>query len=653
MASPVPPNTLRRSNYAVSGQVMMAVIFAVIVVAALYFARAILMPFALAVLLSFVLAPLVRRLQRLYFPRGLAVTSVVLIAFGIIFMIGSVMLSQVNQLASDLPRYQSTLREKIQVLRGAGSSGTLERATEVLQELNTELNKPEAQQGQSAQPGAPGQQRPIPVQVQEPDPGPLRTLLTLITPLVDPLATTGIVIIFVIFILWHRQDLRNRLVRLAGSNDLQRTTNALNDAGKRLSRLFLTQLALNATFGLIVGVGWWIIGVPSAALWGILVMILRFLPYIGTWISAIFPLLLAAAIGPDWSMVIYAGILFLIVDIFIGQVVEPTMQGHSTGLSPVAVVASAAFWTWLWGPIGLILATPITLCLVVLGRHIEQLKFLDVMFGDEPALSPPELAYQRMLARDPVEVTEEARLYLKTNPVLAYYQNILLGGLRLAQNDADRGMLDEQGRKDIRDVTEDVVDDLRDHTDPPEILEAEEDADAKPLAQLSKTEAKQSDFTDDLPSRWKAEAAVLCIPGESELDEALAMIAAQLVTRRGFGAKAEKAGALSMARIFGLDCDKALLVCLTYLQSAKPAQIRYALRRLRRKVPDAHIVIALMGENITFDKQEALAEAPKVYFVEGSLEDLVERIVAIARADESETEQEPPQLKAAARERVG
>lgn len=633
---------------------MTVVIFAIVVVAALYLARAILMPFALAVLLSFVLAPLVRRLQRLYLPRGLAVTSVVLLAFGIIFMIGSVMLSQVNQLASDLPRYQSTLREKVQTLRGAGHSGTLERATEVLQELNTELNKPEAQQTRPLQPGAADQQRPVPVQVQEPDPGPLRTLLTLITPLVDPLATTGLVIIFVIFILWQRQDLRNRLVRLAGSNDLQRTTNALNDAGKRLSRLFLTQLALNATFGLIVGVGWWIIGVPSAALWGILVMILRFMPYIGTWISAIFPLLLAAAVGPDWSMVIYAGILFLIVDLFIGQVVEPTMQGHSTGLSPVAVVASAAFWTWLWGPIGLVLATPITLCLVVLGRHIEQLKFLDVMFGDEPALSPPELAYQRMLARDPIEVTEEARLYLKSNTVAAYYENILLGGLRLAQIDADRGMLNEEGKKNIRDVAEDIVDDLRDHTDRPELLEAANDTDEKPLAQLSKVEAKQHDLADKLPSRWKAEAAVLCIPGDSELDEALALILAQLVERQGLGAKAEKAGALSMSRIFGLDCDKALLVCVTYLQSAKPAQIRYTLRRLRRKVPDASIIVSFMGETgpTPLDKDELLAGTKKVEFVEGSLEQTVDRILATAAADVTESEQEPPKRKAAGAERA-
>ena len=196
------------------------------------------------------------------------------------------------------------------------------------------------------------------MQVQEPSQGALRTVVALISPLIDPLITTGLVIIFVIFILLQRQDLRNRLVRLAGSNDLQRTTAALDDAGARLSRLFLTQLALNAGFGLVIGIGWSIIGVPSAPLWGILAMILRFMPYVGTWLSAIFPLILAAAVGPDWSMFIWAAAIFLVIDIIVGQIVEPLVQGHSTGLSPVAVIASATFWTWLWGPIGLVLATP-------------------------------------------------------------------------------------------------------------------------------------------------------------------------------------------------------------------------------------------------------------------------------------------------------
>ncbi len=433
MRRPLPKPSL---NYAVPGAAVSALLFAFIVVASLYLARAILMPFALAILLSFMLSPLVRRLQLWHVPRSLAVISVVLVAFAGIFTLGGVMVSQVNQLAADLPSYQTTLREKIHLLRGAaGGAGTLERASEVLQDLSSELNRPErASPSTVPAPGAAAPQpKPIPVQVQEPNEGALRTVVALIAPLIDPLITTGLVIIFVIFILVQRQDLRNRLVRLAGSNDLQRTTAALNDAGRRLSRLFLTQLALNAGFGLVIGIGWWIVGVPSAPLWGILAMILRFMPYVGTWLSAVFPLLLAAAVGPDWSMFIWAAAIFLVVDIIIGQFVEPLVQGHSTGLSPVAVIASATFWTWLWGPIGLVLATPMTLCLVVLGRHVERLKFLDVMFGDEPALTPPELAYQRLLAHDPVEAAEQARTFLRDKPLLDYYEEIFVPTLKLAE----------------------------------------------------------------------------------------------------------------------------------------------------------------------------------------------------------------------------
>src|SRR6185436_18373433 len=339
-----------------------------------------------------------------------------------IFALGAFMVSQVTQLATDLPGYQSTLREKIQSVREAtGGAGPLERASDVLKDLSKEIDKPGSGSGAPALNEPAPASRPIPVEVRQPDPGALQVLVGLITPLIHPLTTTGIVVIFVIFILLQRQDLRNRLVRLAGAQDLQRTTAALDDAGQRLSRLFLTQLALNAAFGLVIGVALWFIGVPSAPLWGMLAMIMRFVPYIGAIISAIFPIVLAAAVGPGWTMVLMTAALFLIAEVAVGQAIEPLLYGQSTGLSPVAVITSATFWTWLWGPIGLILATPLTMCLVVLGRHVDQLKFLEVMFGDEPPLTPSEVIYQRMLARDPVEAAEQARIFLKEKPLTAYY----------------------------------------------------------------------------------------------------------------------------------------------------------------------------------------------------------------------------------------
>ena len=313
-----------------------------------------------------------------------------------------------------------------------------------MQKLSNEIDKPKSRQINPLLPESPAPSGPISVEVKQPDIGPLQTIATLITPLIHPLTTTGIVVIFVIFILIQQQDLRNRLVRLAGAQDLQRTTLAIDEAGERLSRLFLTQLALNASFGFVIGNGLWIIGIPSAPLWGMLAMILRFVPYIGVPISAIFPLVLAAAVGSGWTMVLWTAVLFGVVELIAGYVIEPLAYGHSAGLSPVAVIASATFWTWLWGPIGLILATPLTICLVVLGRHVDRLEFLQVIFGDEPPLTPAELIYQRMLARDPVEAAEQAQTFLREKRLVEYYDEVLLEGLRLARGDAKRGLLDDE-----------------------------------------------------------------------------------------------------------------------------------------------------------------------------------------------------------------
>jgi predicted PurR-regulated permease PerM len=633
---------------AVPAPALSTMLFTVVIVSALYLGREILVPIALALLMSFVLSPLVRILQGWRFPRTFAVIVVVLTAFAALFSLGALMVSQVDQLAADLPRYQSTLREKIQSLRGAAAgTGTLERASAVLQDLSSELDRPKPNRpviGPSISASAPPD-RPIPVEVRQPDPGALQTLVALITPLVYPLATTGIVFIFLVFILIQQQDLRNRLVRLAGSRDLQRTTAALDDAGQRLSRLFLTQLGLNAGFGLVVGIGLWFIGVPSAPLWGMLAMILRFVPYIGAVIAAIFPLILAAAVGSDWTMVLWTGAMFLILEPLFGQVFEPFLYGRSSGLSPVAVIASATFWTWLWGPVGLVLATPLTICLVVLGRHVDRLRFLDVMFGDQPALSPAELVYQRMLARDPVEATEQAQTFLKDKPLIAYYDDILVEGLKLAQADADRGMLDDERRLRIRDAVAEIVDDLGAHADKVKlVLELDGDADTQPLAQLNKAEEPSIAPTRQLPEQWRTAKPVLCVPGLSLLDEAVALMVAQLVERRGIGARAEQADALSMSRIFSLDIKDVALVCLCYVENATSAQIRYAIRRLRRTAPEAIILVSLVGVSDGID-EGSLRESANVEFVEQSLAKTVERILEESSTNVNTTSIPPEELK--------
>jgi predicted PurR-regulated permease PerM len=605
-----------------------AILIAALVVAALYFGRDVLIPIALAVLLSFVLSPLVGFLERWYFPRSVAVTVVALLAFAAILGLGALMVSEADQLAGDLPRYQSTLREKIQSLRGAAAgSRTVERASEVLQNLSKEIDKPNTSSFTTTLAGRAPPNRPIPVELKQSDLGALQTLAALIAPLIHAFATTGIVAIFVIFILVQRQDLRNRLVRLAGGRDIARTTAALDDAGRRLSRLFLRQLAVNAAFGLVIATGLRLIGVPNAFLWGMLAAIMGFVPYVGVLISAMFPLVLAASVGPGWTMVLLTGALFLIAEAVFDYVITPLVEGHSTSLSPVAIVASATFWVWLWGPIGLILATPLTMCLVVAGRHVDRLKFLEVMFGDQPPLAPAELIYQRMLARDPVEAVDQAQIFLREKPLISYYDEILLEGLKLAQEDAERGLLDEERMQRIRDVVAEIIDDLSPHKDK---VEPELEPDAKeqsPLGQLVKAEV--SGRTRFLPERWRMGKPVLCVPGLGLLDEAVAMIVAQLVERQGIGAQSERADALSMSRIFSMDTKDVALVCLCYLENATPAQIRYAIRRVRRRAPDVFIVVALLGGAARIDSQDT---SKNTDFVEPSLQATVDKILAVANS---------------------
>lgn len=595
-------------------------ILAVIFVATLYFGREIIIPIALAVLLSFVLAPLVGLLQRVRVPRGLAVVSVVVMAFAVIFAMGSLLASQLTQLASDLPRYQSTISEKIQLFRDTTAGrGTLERASGMLKDLSKELDKPKdapSVLSASANSKAAAPLTPVPVEVRQPDPGALESLQSLISPLLHPLATTGIIIIFVIFILLQREDLRNRLIRLAGSHDLQRTTAALDDAAARLSRLFLIQLLLNGTFGVIIGFGLWLIGVPSAILWGILAAVLRFVPYIGAAIAAAFPLALAVAVDPTWSMLLWTLALFLIVEPIVGHVIEPMVYGHSTGLSPVAVVASATFWTALWGPIGLVLATPLTVCLVVLGRHVERLEFLDVMFGDRPALSPPEIFYQRMLAGDPTEASDKAEEFLKERSLTSYYDEVALKGLQLAQADAGRGALDEQRLTKIRDAVGEFANNISDQEDRPlPKVNSTTDAEATSAVETVAEDAPYEHLpilkTEDLPLEWQGEHPVLCVAGRSLLDEAAAIMLGQLSTAHGLAARVEAAEALSTANIFRLETAGVAIVCLVYLDASSPAHMRYSVRRLRRKLPKATIILGCWMRGMEPAALEGLKDGTK------------------------------------------
>jgi predicted PurR-regulated permease PerM len=594
----------------------------------LYFGREIIIPIALAILLSFVLAPLVGLLQFIRIPRGLAVVSVVITAFALIFAMGSLLANQLTQLAGDLPRYQSTISEKIQAFRDTTAGrGTLERASGMLKDLSKELDKPKEAAtalGGGASPNATLPPKPVPVEVRQPDPGALESLQSLISPLLHPLATTGIIVIFVIFILLQREDLRNRLIRLAGSHDLQRTTAALDDAASRLSRLFLIQLLLNGSFGIIIGSGLWLIGVPSAILWGILAAVLRFVPYIGAAIAAAFPLALAVAVDPTWSMLLWTLALFVVVEPVVGHVIEPMVYGHSTGLSPVAVVASATFWTALWGPIGLVLATPLTVCLVVLGRHVERLEFLDVMFGDRPALSPPEIFYQRMLAGDPTEASEKAEEFLKERSLSSYYDEVALKGLQLAQVDAERGTLDPVRLTKIRDAISEFANNISELDDRqmPKVnstTDAEVTSAVETVAEDAPYENLPILSKEDLPPEWRSEHPVLCVAGRTLLDEAAATMLGQLSTAHGLAARVEAADALSTANIFRLETAGVAIVCLIYMDASSPAHMRYSVRRLRRKLPKATIILGCWLKDMEPAALETLREGAKADLAAASL----------------------------------
>jgi hypothetical protein len=389
------------------------------------------------------------------------------------------------------------------------------------------------------------------------------------------LATTGIVVVFVVLFLLRREDLRDRFIRLAGAGDIRRTTEALNDAARRLSRYLLTQTAINGMFGVIIGTGLWLIGIPNPLLWGVIAMLLRFVPYLGPPIAAVLPLALAVAVDPGWSMLLWTGLLFVTVEPIIGQVIEPLLYGTSTGMSSVAVVTAAVFWTWLWGPIGLLLSTPLTLCLVVLGRHVAHLEFLDIVLGDRPALTLQENFYQRMLANDPDEAAHQAELFLKENSLAAYYDEVAIWGLALAQLDAERGELNRERCGQIKEAVDGLIDNLAD-------------------------------------DGWEASAkggTVLCVAGRSTLDEAVAAMLAQLLDKEGMAARVASCQAVSAPNLFRLDVTGISIVCLSYLEANDLTSARYLVRRLRRRLPSAKIVIGfwmISGEET--ERRDALEE---------------------------------------------
>jgi len=539
---------------------------AAVTVAALYFGRDILMPLALGVLLTFALAPVASRLRRWRLGRVGSVAVTVALAVLALAAFATVVAVQAIDLAENLPRYEANLRAKIRDVREASpGAGLVERTTEVLRGLQEEMAAAEEPRetplGPVTRPGDEAEEPdPVPVAVIPPEASSLDVLRDVGGPLVQPLGTAGLVFVFVVFILLQREDLRDRVIRLAGAADLKRTTEALDDAATRLGRYLLTQLVYNAAYAVPIGAGLWLIGVPNAALWALLGAVLRFVPYLGPAIAMAFPTVLAVAADPGWAMPVMTVLLFAVLELVSNNAVEPWVYGRSTGLSAFAVILSAIFWTSLWGPAGLLLATPLTVCLVVLGRHVPQLAFLDVVLGDAPVLPPEARIYQRLIARDPADavlLAEEAAEEREVGDVL---EDLLLPALRLAERDRARGALDEAGVEAVLEGVHAIVDDLAEPPDP----------------------------------EPGAGGRVLCVAARTGLDEAAAVLCADAVLRAGGRAEVVPCEAVETRRLPAFPAEGVAAVVLSSLDPSAGRRVGRLAERLRRRFGGEVPVVAGM-----------------------------------------------------------
>ncbi|WGS53181.1 AI-2E family transporter [Paraburkholderia sp. D15] len=602
------------------------------VVACLYFASAVLIPITLAILLSFLVAPLVDALARLRLGHVASVFAAVLVSVSVIALLGTLIATQLTDLASGMPRYQATIQHKMDTVHSL-TIGKLDRfagaAGQALQRVTSEPPpEPPHSTGTTGGTHAPAA---VPVEVREPLPTPFELTRRVLSPAISPLETAFIVFVVMIVILLQRDDLRDRAIRLFGSRDLHRTTTVMDETAGRLSRYFVSQLGVNAGVGVVIGAGLFLIGVPSPILWGILAALLRLVPYVGIWISATLATALAAAVSPGWAMAIWSLALFGVVEVLVGQVIEPLLYGHSTGLSPFSVVVAAIFWSWIWGPIGLILSTPLTLCLLVLGRHIRRLEFLDVLLGDQPALTPIENFYQRALAGDPDEAIEQAESLLRECSLCTYYDDVAIKGLRLAAHDVTRGGVTAAQLARIEATVNDLVDGLDSYADeePPapvveptwsSIAPTEPPSDARDATRDASESERRDDPTTTAAASLPQTAGVgvgvgvgvdvdtgamqavepgkanrvLCIPGRGPLDPFAMTILQQLLGKHGFASRALPHEATSRTAIDSLDADDVGIVCIMALQvEGVPSHLRNLVRRLRVRLPNVVIVVGL------------------------------------------------------------
>ncbi|HVI09274.1 MAG TPA: AI-2E family transporter [Candidatus Binatia bacterium] len=540
----------------------------VLAITALYFGRKVFIPLALALVFSFLLTPLVSFLERLHFRRVPASITVLAVALALFGLLTWAVAGQVVDTMDHLSDYKDNLDAKIESLHESKAGG-LTKATATIHELNKEL---ESAQAREAVPGKPV--RPVPVQVTPPASTLVQDLGNMLGPLTGPLETVLIAIIFTIFMLVKREDLRNRVIRLAGRGQLTLMTQALDDAERRLSRYLLLQFVVNAAYGLIFGATLSLIGVPHPFLWGLLSGLLRFVPYVGTFLGAAMPVALAIAVFPGWRQAAIAFAVFLALELTISNVVEPMLYGAHTGISSLAILVTTVFWATLWGPVGLILSTPLTVCLVVLGRHVPHLNFLVVVLGDEPGLPPEQRFYQRLLATDEEEATRIAEAYLKDHSVEHFYEAVLIPALKLAEQDYRTGTLEEHMRLFILRTCSELIEEMEER-----------------LGQAEGAEVNRKEAFP--PGRGAASpTSIAVMPANSGPDQLVAIMLAQLLRHSGdFACRIQPGEPQQMMEEFSR--QPANLVLVSCIVQFGLSATRSLCRNLKAANPETQIIAGL------------------------------------------------------------
>jgi predicted PurR-regulated permease PerM len=545
-----------------------------VVIAALYLAKSLLVPLTLAVLLSFLLMPVCEWLERRRLGRIPAVFVTAILGFTMFGIVAWIAAIQMTHLAPKIPEYQSNIQAKLSSVNEYAATA-LSKITKKASEVgNDPLVSEQAVEAKGTA------EYPFSVRVISSPASPLQVFGGMFGSLLEALGTIGIVIVLVVFFLIRREDLRDRFIHLVGKGHVTVTTQMLEDANTRVSRYLSMLFLVNVIFGTAVGLGLFLIGVPSAVLWGILAATLRFIPYIGPWIAAAMPIALSLA-SPGWVTPILTVGLFVVLELLSNNVLEPWLYGKHTGVSAVAILVAAVFWLWLWGPVGLLLATPLTVCLLVVGKHVPQLSFLDVLLGNEPVFEPKKRVYQRLVAGDQEGADEMLEDLLEHSPLVEVYDTVLIPALALAETHWQRGELNDGKHKFILESLKEMIQDRIDRQQETQAQESAEDV------QVANADSGLVEVIN-APS-----VCILSLPARSEADEIAAMMLAQVLEASDCLVQAVSITSLATEMIELVERRKAAVVCVSATPPAAMMHARYLCKRLRRQFPKLKLVVGL------------------------------------------------------------